>query len=352
MHTDGMLPCGGAAPPLKRPPRVRRSCLVKYSPDYAGMPFNGSLVIATYCVPTRPGWVRPLANVLLDSEATMGWTMAEQALAVFVNYPLPPWVGHILSSIVLHQDSGLLYGQSRNLRARGYNFARKQPLRKPPLRTPPAVGPSAERALGSNETASSDASEGSEGSEGSGASDASGGPLGSGASDGHLDLGGVGESAVEVEYERLAFCPTPSDKAVLSFRDWCRKHGGAGIPWQCDDVLVPQGTEDIFDMWEAHTTHCSQCRAALMRIEFIKYTSLSLALASVVAMPYGWERALTATFLLAVPAALHAMSGMFYRYEYSHADAYGPLDYYLDLVMRAGTGPPGGGPGGREESHK
>ena len=38
-------------------------CLVKYAPDYAAMPFGGSLVIATYCVPTRPGWVRPLANV-------------------------------------------------------------------------------------------------------------------------------------------------------------------------------------------------------------------------------------------------------------------------------------------------
>jgi hypothetical protein len=30
-------------------------CLVTYTPDYAGMPFNGSLVIATYCVPTAPG---------------------------------------------------------------------------------------------------------------------------------------------------------------------------------------------------------------------------------------------------------------------------------------------------------
>ena len=28
-------------------------CLVKYTPDYAGMPFGGNLVIATYCVPTR-----------------------------------------------------------------------------------------------------------------------------------------------------------------------------------------------------------------------------------------------------------------------------------------------------------
>ena len=104
----------------------------RYMPNFAAMPFEGTLVIATYCVPTKPGWVRPLANVLLDSDAKMGWTMAEQALAVFVNYPLPPFVGHILSSVVLHQDSGLLYGQSRNLRERGYNFASRWAPAFPP----------------------------------------------------------------------------------------------------------------------------------------------------------------------------------------------------------------------------
>ena len=53
-------------------------------------------------------------------------------------------------------------------------------------------------------------------------------------------------------------------------------------------------------------------------------------------MPYGWERAVTAALLLAIPAALHALSGMFYRYEYYHADEYGPLDWYLDLVLQSG----------------
>ena len=72
--------------------------------------------------------MRPLANVLLDDEATLGSTLAERALAIFINYPLPPWVGHVLSSVVLHQDAGLLYGQSRTMRAKGYNFARRSAL--------------------------------------------------------------------------------------------------------------------------------------------------------------------------------------------------------------------------------
>ena len=96
-------------------------CLVKYVPDYSGMPFGGSLVLATYCVPTRPGWVRPLATVLHDREHELGSTLAERALGVFMAGVLPTWLGHVLSSVVLHQDAGLLYKQYRNLRERGYN---------------------------------------------------------------------------------------------------------------------------------------------------------------------------------------------------------------------------------------
>ena len=64
-------------------------CLVKYTPDYAGMPFGGNLVIATYCVPTRPGWVRPLANVLVDREAKLGGAPRRRSNAS-PNQPISP----------------------------------------------------------------------------------------------------------------------------------------------------------------------------------------------------------------------------------------------------------------------
>jgi phenylpropionate dioxygenase-like ring-hydroxylating dioxygenase large terminal subunit len=51
-------------------------CLVKYVPNYSAMPFNGALVIATYCVPIKPGWVRPLANVLLDDQVGSEWDLS------------------------------------------------------------------------------------------------------------------------------------------------------------------------------------------------------------------------------------------------------------------------------------
>lgn len=228
-------------------------CLVKYSPDYSGMPFKGTLVIATYLVPTRPGWVRPLANVLLDREKKLGNTIAERALSIFVSGATPDWFGHIASSVVLHQDAGLLYKQYRNLRERGYN--------NPSL---PA------------------------------------------------------ESAVR--YEKLVFCPNGVDKGVLAFRQWLRMYAGGGIPWACEDVLPPRGTEDIFDMWNAHTKHCQYCQTAYRNLEIVKYVSLALSAIAFLGLPSSIpEPAISFAFLL-IAGALQKFNELFVRYEYSHAD--------------------------------
>ena len=103
----------------------RPPCLVRYTPDNPAMPFGGDMTIATYCVPTRPGWVRPLATVVVRERPPFWWlrrnvTLAEAALELFMNERTPAWLGHVLSSVVLHQDAGLLYYQHRNFRRKGY----------------------------------------------------------------------------------------------------------------------------------------------------------------------------------------------------------------------------------------
>ena len=98
-------------------------CLVKYRPDYEAMPFEKNLCIATYCVPTRPGWVRPLATVLVregDGEEARPDVLSKRALDVFMGPYTPAWLGHILSSVVLHQEAGLLHHQYRNMKEMGY----------------------------------------------------------------------------------------------------------------------------------------------------------------------------------------------------------------------------------------
>ena len=301
--------------------------------------------------------VRPLANVLLDDEATLGWTLAERALAVFINYPLPPWVGHVLSSVVLHQDAGLLYGQSRTLRAKGYNFARRSALGDG------RIGSSSGGGGGSSGGNSDFVGESSSGGSSGSSSGSNGGNIGGGddglsdssklgslsegpstlgsLSEGPYKLGSLSEgpsklgshSGVRMQYDQLAFCPTSSDKGVVSFRQWLRRHGGGGIPWACDDVLPPLGSEDIYDMWHAHTKHCSQCQAALRQLERAKYAAGAVVVASIVWVPQGAPERTTAILgAAAVAAAAHAISRLFYRYEYSHADEYGPLDWWLDAT--------------------
>ena len=274
--------------------------------------------------------VRPLANVLLDDEATLGWTLAERALAVFINYPLPPWVGHVLSSVVLHQDAGLLYGQSRTLRAKGYNFARRSALGDGRIGS--SSGGGGGSSGGNSDFVGESSSGGSSGSSGS-SSGSNGGSIGGG-DDGLSDSSKLGShSGVRMQYDQLAFCPTSSDKGVVSFRQWLRRHGGGGIPWACDDVLPPLGSEDIYDMWHAHTKHCSQCQAALRQLETAKYAAGAVVAASIVWVPQGApERTTMILGAAAVAAAAHAISRLFYRYEYSHADEYGPLDWWLDAT--------------------
>ena len=241
-------------------------CLVKYVPNYGGMPFNGSLVLATYCVPTKPGWVRPLATVLNDRDYELGGTLAERALGVFMAGLLPAWLGHVLSSVVLHQDAGLLYKQYRNLRERGYN---------------PGYEAASVASLEEAQAA----------------------------------------LAAGPAYEELVYTPTSVDKGVLLFRKWLRMRAGGGIPWACEDVLPPRGTEDIFDMWDAHTQHCQYCQDAYRNLERAKYASLGVLAVSLFVVPDGApERPALALASAAAAGGLHLFNGLFRRYEFSHAD--------------------------------
>ena len=48
-------------------------CLVRYTLDNPSMPFGDKITIATYCVPTRPDWVRPLATFALRDRPPFWW---------------------------------------------------------------------------------------------------------------------------------------------------------------------------------------------------------------------------------------------------------------------------------------
>ncbi len=67
------------------------------------------LILALYVVPTRPGWCRNIAaqvyvkNDKGESPKGLG----------FLGLPMPVWLGHILSSVFLHQDVAFLHYQEK-----------------------------------------------------------------------------------------------------------------------------------------------------------------------------------------------------------------------------------------------
>lgn len=250
-------------------------CLVIYKPDYQAMPFGGGLVIATYCVPTRPGWVRPLANVINDASHPSSGTIAEFALGIFMAGLTPSWLGHILSSIVLHQDSGLLYKQYRNLRERGYN---------PGYEAYAVEEASATEQKGDLATSSSTSYKS------------------------------------PTSYEKLVYTPTSVDSGVMLFRKWLWKHAGGGVPWHCKDVVPARGTEDIYDMWEGHCKHCQYCQDAYRNLELARYTSLAVCGAGLLAMEASPERTALVLVSGAIAAGLNQFNDLFRRYEFAHAD--------------------------------
>jgi len=221
-------------------------CLVNYFPSTSGMPLNGKAFISTYAVPTAPGRVRFIATVLRD-ESPMDQTLATIVLSIFNS--APTWFQHVMSPIVLHQDSGILYSQSRNLREKGYR------------------------------------------------------PRHNGSTD----------------IKQLYYCPSPVDRGIMSFHAWLRLRGGGGPNWACEDTLHPRGTEDIFDIWDAHTTNCQHCMKAYRNLEMLKYLSAAIFCAAFFFLPFGGERTTIAVLSLVLAVGLHAFNSLFTRYETSHS---------------------------------
>ncbi|MBD2169271.1 Rieske 2Fe-2S domain-containing protein [Calothrix membranacea FACHB-236] len=72
---------------------------------------GGKLILALYATPTRPGWCRHIGSqVLVKNES--GKT--PKGLGIF-GLPMPTWLGHVLSSLFLHQDLVFLHYQQKIL---------------------------------------------------------------------------------------------------------------------------------------------------------------------------------------------------------------------------------------------
>lgn len=76
---------------------------------------GGQLILALYASPSRPGWCRHIGcQVLVKNE------VGKKPEGVgFFALPMPAWLGHVLSSLFLHQDAVFLHHQEKILAKRG-----------------------------------------------------------------------------------------------------------------------------------------------------------------------------------------------------------------------------------------
>jgi phenylpropionate dioxygenase-like ring-hydroxylating dioxygenase large terminal subunit len=72
---------------------------------------GGKFILALYAVPTRPGWCRTIGCQVLvkDEEGKRPKGLA------FFGLPMPEWLGHVLSSLFVHQDLVFLHYQEQIL---------------------------------------------------------------------------------------------------------------------------------------------------------------------------------------------------------------------------------------------
>ncbi len=76
---------------------------------------GGKFILALYASPTRPGWCRQIGCQILvkNNEGK-----APKGIAFFA-LPMPTWLGHILSSLFLHQDLVFLHYQEKIIAKQG-----------------------------------------------------------------------------------------------------------------------------------------------------------------------------------------------------------------------------------------
>lgn len=117
--------------------------------------------------------------------------------------------------------------------------------------------------------------------------------------------------------------PISADKGVLQFRTWMRLVAGGYIPFKGDTTMPATNNDVVFDVYNAHTKHCKNCQVALKNLKKIRFASFFFAalMATVRPKKLGVVGSTAAAlFFSGIGGALSKLIGMFYRYEFSHAD--------------------------------
>merc|ERR1711871_1255321 len=236
----------------------RPPCLNQITTEYAND--AGKLILALYCTPTRPGYCRHIgAQILIKDKETKKYP---PGLGLFA-LPMPKWLLHITASFFLHQDQVFLHHQERMLYSSSdYAFGNFE----------------------NNAALSSDPS----------------------------------------KYSSLYFMPNTHDRQISHFRQWIYKKAGGGVKWgkAALNMGLPSRlrSDELFDVYRAHTENCKVCKDASSNIKMIRNFSLGTSLVLLSVFKSLKMKVLTGSLLGALSFISHQLYKLFFKYKYSHQD--------------------------------
>ncbi|CAI9785905.1 unnamed protein product [Fraxinus pennsylvanica] len=83
-----------------------------------------------------------------------------------------------------------------------------------------------------------------------------------------------GSGDVNKQYTKITFTPTQSDRFVLAFRNWLRRHGNSQPEWfGTADQQLPStilSKHQMLDRYEQHTLKCSSCKQAFTTFQTLQ----------------------------------------------------------------------------------
>jgi len=130
------------------------------------------------------------------------------------------------------------------------------------------------------------------------------------------------EAGLNDTYQKLILS-TNADQGVLNFRNWMGRVAGGFIPYKGDATMPAVSKDAVFDVWNQHTKVCKYCQDALKNLKMIRFASFFAAALMAVIRPkqIGVVGTAVAVALFSgFGGLMNKLIGMFYRYEFSHAE--------------------------------
>ncbi|KAJ6395292.1 hypothetical protein OIU77_020536 [Salix suchowensis] len=140
-----------------------------------------------------------------------------------------------------------------------------------------------------------------------------------------------GSDDINKQYTKLTFTPTQSDRFVLEFRSWLRRHGNSKPEWFGLTGKQPLPStvlskREMLDRFEQHTQKCSSCKKAYTSFQTLKKFSIgaTIAFCATVGIPSDVHlRVVLAALALASAGLAYALNQLeknFVFVDYVHAE--------------------------------